>query len=107
MPGFSPLVELEMDCIIGISNCPQDCNPSNSLVSLRQSIYHSSKGQGKANMDFKEIIQPILDNALPGINASMSDVINAAGLDPWKNVLTESITLGKIDMPKEMGSNLH
>jgi hypothetical protein len=101
MPGYSPLVEPEMDCIIGISNCPQDRNPSNGIVSLRRSIYHSSKGKGKANMNFKEkeIIQPILDNALSGINAVMSHGIKAAGLDPWKAVLTESITLGKIDLP--------
>ena len=51
------------------------------------------------NFKEKEIIQPILDNALAGINAAMSDGIKAAGLDPWKDVLTESITLGKIDLP--------
>ena len=47
-------------------------------------------------MDVKEFIEPILNNALPGVNAAISDGIKSAGLDPWKDVLSESIPLGKI-----------
>ncbi len=50
-------------------------------------------------MAVKEFLEPILNTALPGVNKAISDGIKGAGLDPWKDVLSESIPLGKIPLP--------
>ncbi len=50
-------------------------------------------------MDFKAILQKILNEALEGINVAIPRGIQAAGLDPWKDVYSDTIKFGIVSLP--------
>ena len=49
-------------------------------------------------MDTTAIVNALVDALLPELNEELPQAIKDAGLDPWKNVASDSKTLGKINL---------